>query len=74
MTALHLSAFLASIIAEGVAAGEIVEHVAPPELAVFCLNALAGAAELPSKAAVSRLVQLTLAAVRRIRHPEMERS
>lgn len=70
----HLSSFLASIIGEGVATGEIVEHVATSELAIFCLNALAGAADLPSKAAVSRLVQLTLSAVRCLRHPEIERS
>lgn len=61
----HLSAFLASIIAEGVAAGEIVDGVAPAELAVFCLNAVSGAADLPSKAAASRLVQLTMSAIKR---------
>lgn len=61
----HLSSFLASIIAEGVAAAEIRDDVVPHELAVFCLNALGGAADLPSKAAVTRLVQLTMSAVKR---------
>lgn len=61
----HLSSFLASIIAEGVAAGEIVGDVAPAELAVFCLNAVSGSADLPSKAAASRLVQLTMSAIKR---------
>lgn len=61
----HLSSFLASIIAGGVAAAEIRDDVTPAELAVFCLNALGGAADLPSKAAVTRLVQLTMSAVKR---------
>ncbi|MBN9360753.1 MULTISPECIES: TetR/AcrR family transcriptional regulator [unclassified Devosia] len=63
----HLSAFLAAIIADGAEAAEIRDDVVPAELAAFCLSALAGAADLPSKAAVGRLVQLTMSAV--VRQP-----
>ncbi len=38
--------------------------VAAPELAGFCLNALRAAASLTSKAALSRLVAVTLAGLR----------
>lgn len=61
----HLSAFLASIIAEGVAAAEIRDDIVPAELAAFCLSAATGAADLPSKSAVNRLVRLTISAIAR---------
>jgi hypothetical protein len=38
--------------------------VASGELAEYCLHALSAAAGLPSKAAVSRLVSVTLAGLR----------
>jgi hypothetical protein len=38
--------------------------VAPSELADFCLHALGAAAGLPAKAAVARLVTVTLAGLR----------
>jgi hypothetical protein len=38
--------------------------VPPGELAVYCINALNGAGSLPSKAAVERLVTVTLAGLR----------
>jgi hypothetical protein len=38
--------------------------VAPDELAVYCLNALAAAGDLPSEAAVRRLVTVTLDGLR----------
>lgn len=61
----HLAAFLAATIADGVATSAIRDDVSPQELALFCLSAVGGAADLPSQAAVTRLVQLTLSAIRR---------
>ena len=59
-----LRKFLRDLIAKGVKAGEVRTDVAPDELAGFCLHALAGAGELPSEAAIRRLVTLTLTALR----------
>jgi AcrR family transcriptional regulator len=44
--------------------GEIRDDVAPEELATYCLHALTAASRLPSKAAVVRLVAVTLAGLR----------
>ena len=44
--------------------GDVRDDVAPEELASYCLHALAAARSLPSKAAVRRLVQVTLAGLR----------
>jgi len=41
--------------------GDVRDDVAPDELASYCLHALAAAGTLPSKAAVRRLVTVTLA-------------
>ncbi len=60
----HLTAFLSDIITEAGAAGEIRVDVPAGELAVYCLSAVAGAADLQSKQAVERLVSVTLAALR----------
>jgi hypothetical protein len=60
----HLRDFLAGIIAEAAAAGQARTDVAPAELADFCLHALTAAVTLPSKAAVSRLVAVTLSGLR----------
>lgn len=57
----HLSAFLRDLIAEGAEAGELRDDIAPDELASYCLHALAAAGNLRSKAAVRRLVRVTLA-------------
>jgi AcrR family transcriptional regulator len=53
------------LIAEGVDAGEVRSDVAPDELAAYCLHALTAAGHLPSKAAVQRLVDVTLSGIRR---------
>lgn len=45
-------------------AGDLREDVDVEELAIYCLHALGAAASLPSAAAVRRLVQVTLAALR----------
>jgi len=52
------------VLAEAADAGYARTDVTPGELATFCLHALAAASDLPSHAAVERLVALTLAGVR----------
>jgi AcrR family transcriptional regulator len=49
------------LIAEGAKARELRDDVAPRELATFCLHALTAASGMSSKAAVRRLVQVTIA-------------
>lgn len=44
--------------------GDLRDDVAPDELASYCLHALPAASSLPSKAAVHRLVTVTLAGLR----------
>ena len=56
-----LRAFIRDLLAEGAAKGQLRDDVAPGELASYCVHALAAAASLPSKAAVRRLVTVTLA-------------
>ncbi|MGZ4397922.1 MAG: TetR/AcrR family transcriptional regulator [Gaiellaceae bacterium] len=60
----HLAEVVRDLVAEGAAAGELRDDVAPEELASFCLHALAAASSLPSKAAVHRLVAVTLSGLR----------
>ena len=60
----HLHGFLRDLLAEGAATGELRADVAPDELATYCLHALAAAGSLPSKAAVGRLVMVTLTGLR----------
>ena len=52
------------LLTDGAKTGELRDDVAPEELASYCLHALAAAASLPSKAAVRRLVTVTLAGLR----------
>ena len=49
------------LVAEAVQAGDVRDDVSPDELATYCLHALAAASALPSKAAVHRLVDVTIA-------------
>ena len=63
----HLSDFIRDLLIEGAKAGELRDDVAPAELANYCLHALTAASSLPSKAAVSRLVTVTMAGLRRQR-------
>jgi AcrR family transcriptional regulator len=53
-----------NLVAEGVKSGDIRDDVSPGELANYCLHALTAASTLPSKAAVRRLVEVTLAGLR----------
>jgi AcrR family transcriptional regulator len=56
--------FIRDLLAEGASAGCVRNDVAPDELASYCLHALSAAGQLGSKAAVRRLVRVTLAGLR----------
>jgi AcrR family transcriptional regulator len=60
----QLHAFITDLIADGAKAGELREDIPPGELATYCLHALTSASSLPSKAAITRLVAVTLAGLR----------
>ena len=57
-------AMLRDLLVEGVKAGVVRDDAPPEELAAFCLNALAAAGDLSSKAGVLRIVRITLDGVR----------
>lgn len=57
----HLLDFIRDLLAEGAKAGELRADVPAEELADYCLHALAAAGSLSSKAAVRRLVAVTMA-------------
>jgi hypothetical protein len=63
-------ALISELLSEAAAAGVIRNDVAPGELAIYCLHAIAAAVTLPSKTAVLRLVQVTLAGLRSDRRTE----
>ncbi|MFG1706548.1 TetR/AcrR family transcriptional regulator [Nonomuraea sp. M3C6] len=60
----QLHDMLRGALADAAQAGQVRDDVAADELTAFCLHALQAAAVLPSKAAVQRLVALTLAGLR----------
>jgi len=60
----HLSGFIQDLLAEAAKTGDVRDDVAPDELASYCLHALSAASRLPSKAAVHRLVTVTVAGLR----------
>ncbi|MBA8910259.1 TetR/AcrR family transcriptional regulator [Aminobacter ciceronei] len=60
----HLKDFIRDLLIAGAKSGEIRDDFAPDELASYCLHALTAASSLPSKAAVYRLVTVTLAGLR----------
>ena len=60
----HLSELIRELLTEVAKAGDLRTDVAPAELATYCLHALTAAGSLPSKAAVRRLVAVTLAGLR----------
>ncbi|MDQ2993083.1 MAG: TetR/AcrR family transcriptional regulator [Candidatus Eremiobacteraeota bacterium] len=64
----HLRMFVRDLIAEGAQQGDVRCDVAPDELASYCLHALSAAGTLASKAAVGRLVAVTLAGLRAGNH------
>lgn len=60
----RLHDFLRDLLTEAVQIGEVRDDVASGELASYCLHALTAASNLPSQAAVRRLVAVTLAGLR----------
>jgi len=61
---IQLRRLVRDLLTEAAEAGDVRDDVAPDELANYCLHALAAASRLPSKAAVRRLVTVTLAGLR----------
>jgi hypothetical protein len=57
----HLRNMIGDLLAEGAKVGTVRNDVQPGELASYCLHALTAASSLPSKAAVRRLAEVTLA-------------
>ncbi|MGI8408137.1 MAG: TetR/AcrR family transcriptional regulator [Actinomycetota bacterium] len=57
----QLRKMVKALLTEAVRAGEVRDDVTPDELASYCLHALAAASRLPSKAAVNRLLTVTVA-------------
>jgi AcrR family transcriptional regulator len=60
----QLRHMIRDLLTEAAKTGNLRDDVAPDELATYCLHALAAASSLPSKAAVRRLVTVTLAGLR----------
>ncbi len=60
----ELSTMIRDLITEAARTGNVRDDVAPGELATYCLHALNAASSLRSKAAVRRLVSLTLTGLR----------
>jgi AcrR family transcriptional regulator len=60
----QLTALIQDLLTKAAESGDLRDDVAPDELASYCLHALTAAGSLPSKAAVRRLVTVTLAGLR----------
>ena len=60
----HLKALIRDLLTEAAKIGDLRGDVAPDELASYCLHALAAASSVSSKAAVRRLVTVTMAGLR----------
>lgn len=60
----QLRDLIQNLLIEARETGDVRDDVAPEELASYCLHALTSASSLPSKAAVRRLVAVTLAGLR----------
>ena len=60
----QLRKMIRDLLADGAASGDLRNDVAPDELASYCLHALAAASSLASKAAVRRLVAVSLDGLR----------
>jgi AcrR family transcriptional regulator len=60
----QLRAMIRDLLAEGAKTGDLRDDIAPGELATYCLHALAAPGNLPSNAAVRRLLTVTLAGLR----------
>jgi AcrR family transcriptional regulator len=60
----ELRDIIRDLLKDAAATGDVRDDVTPDELANYCLHALSAASTLPSKAAVRRLVAVTLAGLR----------
>jgi hypothetical protein len=60
----QLHEFIRELLIEGALAGVLRDDVDSGELATYCLHALTAASGLPNRAAVRRLVAVTLAGLR----------
>jgi AcrR family transcriptional regulator len=60
----HLHGLIRGLLTEAAENGELRDDIPPDELAIYCHHALSAANNLPSKAAVRRLVAVTLAGLR----------
>jgi AcrR family transcriptional regulator len=60
----HLHHLVADMVADGAKSGELRDDVSPGELATYCLHAASAATTLTSKAAVKRLIDVTLGGLR----------
>jgi AcrR family transcriptional regulator len=60
----RLGRLIRDLLIEGTKTGDVRSDIAADELATYCLHALTAATSLPSKAAVRRLVAVTLAGLR----------
>jgi AcrR family transcriptional regulator len=60
----HVHDLIKDLLTEVAATGNLRDDVGPDELASYCLHALGAASSLPSKAAVRRLVGVTLTGLR----------
>jgi len=60
----QLRDFIRELLTQAAETGDLRDDVAPDELASYCLHALTAASSLPSRAAVRRLVMVTLAGLR----------
>jgi AcrR family transcriptional regulator len=60
----HVHDLITDLLTEAAQTGHVRDDIAPDELASYCVHALQAASGLPSKAAVRRLVMVTLAGLR----------
>ena len=60
----RLEGFVSDLVARGAAEGALRRDVAPRELALFCIHALSAASSLRSRAAIERLLDVTLDGLR----------
>ncbi|MCI0345507.1 MAG: TetR/AcrR family transcriptional regulator [Chloroflexi bacterium] len=60
----HLREMLGELVADAITSGDVRDDIPPDELVSYCLHAITAAGRLSSKAAVYRLVAVTLAGLR----------
>lgn len=60
----HLHDFIEDLIADGARTGDLRGDIPPGELATYCLHALTSASTLPTKAAIRRLITVTISGLR----------